>query len=51
MDIRKKFFYSKDDETLEQAAQRGGGCTVPGNFQGQAVGVPVPCRGVGPDDL
>ena len=47
--------------TLAQVAQRGGGCPVPGDAQGQAgrgsehldpaVGVPVHCRGVGPDGL
>jgi len=34
-DIRKKFFYNKGDETLEQVAQRGGRCPLPGNIQGQ----------------
>ena len=42
-------------------AQRGGGCPIPGDTQGQAVwdseqpdgavGVPVHGRGVGPDGL
>ena len=44
-----------------QVAQRGGGCPIPGDTQGQAgrgskqpdlpVGVPVHCREVGPDGL
>ena len=44
-----------------QVAQRGGGCPVLGDFQGQAelgseqpglaVCVPVHCRGVGLDDF
>ena len=48
-------------ETLEQVAQRGGRCPIPGNIQGQ-VGlgseapdlvedVPAHCRGVELDDL
>ena len=54
-------FYDKSNEALEQVAQRGGGCYVSGDIQGQAgwgseqpdlpVGVPVHCRGVGPDDF
>jgi len=46
---------------LEQVAQRGGGCSIPGDSQGQArqgsgqpdvsVGVPSHCRGVGLDGL
>ena len=28
--------YSKDGEALTQVAQRGGGCSVPGDIQGQA---------------
>jgi len=53
--------YSKGGETQAQIAQRGGGCPIPGDAQGQAgwgfehpdlaVGVPVHCRGVGLDDL
>jgi len=51
----------KDGEALEQIDQRGGGCSIPGDIQGQAgqgseqpdlaVGVPVHCRGVGSDYL
>ena len=58
--IRKKFS-SKSGEALAQVAQRGGGCPIPGDIQGQAgqgseqpdpaVGVPVQCRAVGPDGL
>jgi len=29
-------FYDKGSEALEQFAQRGGGCPVPGDTQGQA---------------
>ena len=43
---------------MEQAGQSGDGCPMPGDIQGQAgqgsdeaVGVPVHCRGVGPDGL
>ena len=53
------FFYSKSGEALEQVAQRGDGCPVPQDIQGQArrgseqaaLAVGVHCRGVGPDDL
>ena len=55
------FFYSKGGEALAQVAQRGGGCPIPGDTQGQAgwgseqpdqaVGVPAHFRGVGLDDL
>jgi len=48
-------------EALEKNAQRGGGCSTPGDIQGQdeqgseqpdlAVDDRVHCRGVGPDDL
>ena len=62
MDIRKKIFYNKGAEAVEQVAQRGGRCTEPGDSQGQmggegseqsdvAVGVPIHCRRVGLDDL
>ena len=54
-------FYGKCSEALEPIAQRGGGCPTPGDTQGQAgwgseqphlaVGVPVHCRGIGPDGL
>jgi len=61
LDIRKKFFYDKGDETLEQIAQRSSGGPIPGNIQGE-VGwgsvqhglvedVPTCCRAVGLDDL
>ena len=29
------FFYAEGGETLEQVAQRGGGCPIPGNIQAQ----------------
>ena len=54
-------FYSKGGEALGQVVQRGGGCPIPANIQGQAglgfeppdraVSVPVLHRGVGPDNL
>ena len=34
--IRKKFFYCKIGEALAQVAQRGGGCPIHGDTQGQA---------------
>ena len=34
MDVRGKFF-TESGEVLEQAAQRGCGCPVPGGVQGQ----------------
>jgi len=55
------FFHDKGGKALEQVAQGGGGCLVPGDIKGQAgrgseqhdgvVGVPVHYRGVGPGDL
>ena len=51
---------SKGGEEVAQVAQRGGGSPVLGDIQGEvggalstdgAVGVPVHCRGVGPDGL
>jgi len=33
LDIRKKIFYSEGSEALEQVAQRGSGCPIPGDFQ------------------
>ena len=36
LDIRKKFFYNKGGEALEQVAQRGGGCPILGDIRGQA---------------
>jgi len=35
LDIRKKFFSHEGGETLEWVAQRGGGCPILGNIQGQ----------------
>jgi len=59
--IKEKFFYDKGGETLAQVAQRGSGCPIPGNIQGQ-VGwgseqpdlgedVPAHCRRGGLDNL
>jgi len=61
LDGKEEFFYSESGETMEQVAQRGGGCPIPGNIKGQ-VGwgseqpdlvkdVPAHCRGLGLDDL
>ena len=36
LDIRKKFFQSEGDGTLEQVAQGGCGCPILGGMQGQA---------------
>jgi len=60
-DTKEEIFYNEGGETLEQIAQRGGRCPIPGNIQG-LVGqgseytdavedVPAHCRGVGLDDL
>ena len=53
-DVRKKFFTQSD--TLDQVAQGGCGCPIPGGIQGQAgcgsgqpglvIGDPAHCRGV-----
>ena len=61
LDIKKLVLCSKSSEALEQVAQRSGGCSIPGDIQGQAgwgseqpdpaIGVPVHCRVVGLDDL
>ena len=58
---KEEIFYNEGGETLEQVAQRGDSCPIPGNLQRQ-VGwrseqpdlvedVPAYCRGVGLDDL
>lgn len=31
-----EFFYTEDDERLDQVAQRAGRCPIPGKLQGQA---------------
>ena len=36
LDIRKKFFHAEGGDTLEQVAQGGCGCPIPGRIQGQA---------------
>jgi len=55
--MSRKFFYDEGREALEEVAQRGGSCPIPGNIQGQVgqgseqpdlvVDVPTQCRGVG----
>ena len=35
LDIKKTFFYDESGEALEQVAQRGGRCPIPGNIQDQ----------------
>ena len=35
---KEDVFYSKGCEALTQVAQRGGGCPIPGDIQGQAGG-------------
>jgi len=37
LSTRKKFFYCKSGEALAQVAQRGDGCPIPGDTQGQSV--------------
>ena len=36
LDIRRKFFHIEGGTTLEQVAQGGCGCAIPGGIQGQA---------------
>lgn len=36
LDMRKRIFYYEGDETPKQVGQRGSGCPITGNFQGQA---------------
>jgi len=36
LDIRRKFFHTEGDDTLEQVAQGGCGCPIPEGIQGQA---------------
>ena len=33
---KEKVFYAKSSEAPEQVAQRGGGCSIPGDTEGQA---------------
>ncbi len=35
---KEEVFYNKGGEALAQVAQRGGGCPIPGDSQGQAGG-------------
>ena len=61
MDIRKKFFYDKGGEALEQVAQRSCECPIIASVQGQVgwdfeqpdpvKAVPAHGRVVGLDDL
>ena len=56
LDIRRKFFHTEGGDALEQVAQGGCGCLIPGSIQGQAgcgsgqpglvVGDPAHSRGV-----
>jgi len=56
---KEEIFYHEGGETLAQVAQRGGGCPMPGNIQGQVrwgsekpdlvEDVPGHCRGIGLD--
>jgi len=58
---KEEILYCETGEALEQVAQRGGRCPIPGNIQGQAgrgseqpglgEDVPAHCRGVGLDDI
>ena len=60
LDIRKRFFHTEGGDTLEQVAQGGCGCPIPGGIQSQTgrgsgepgvvVGDPAHSRGVGTDD-
>ena len=60
LDIRKKFFHTEGGDTLEQVAQGGCGCPIPGGIQGQAgrgsgqpglvVGDPAHSRGLKLDE-
>jgi len=36
LDIRRKFFHTEGGDALEQVAQGGCGCPIPGGIQGQA---------------
>ena len=36
LDMRRKFFHTEGGHTLEQVAQGGCGCPIPGGIQGQA---------------
>jgi len=56
LDIRRKFFHPEGGDALEQVAQGGCGCPIPGGIQGQAgcgsgqpgllVGDPAHSRGI-----
>ena len=61
MRYKEEVLYNEGGKTLEQAAQRGGRCPIPGSIQGQVEqgleqpdlveDVPPHCRGFGLDDL
>ena len=36
LDVRRKFFHTEGGDALEQVAQGGCGCPIPGGIQGQA---------------
>ena len=36
LDIRRKFFHTEGGDALQQVAQGGCGCPIPGGIQGQA---------------
>jgi len=36
MGHKEEAVYDKDDEALAEDSQRGGGCPIPGDIQGQA---------------
>jgi len=36
LDLRRKFFHTEGGDALEQVAQGGCGCPIPGGIQGQA---------------
>ena len=58
---KEEFFYNEGGETLDQSAQRGGVCSIPGNIHDLAGPgfeqpdlaevVPPHCKGIGLDDL
>ena len=61
IEYKEEVFYSESDEALEQVFQRCSSSPVSGDIQGwaelgseqpgQAVDIPVHCKGVGIDDL
>lgn len=59
--VKEESYYSAGGEALAEVAQRGGGCSIPGNIQGQSgwgserpglvEDVPGHGRRVGVDDI